>query len=116
MSQHPNLKLHSPAGAEPLSYKWPLQTGSGPDRHDYGIEILDNIKWVCEDMPEIFASLEHIQMNEVDTSCYEDMRGVVDTYNKAIDSVLSLVSRNNDDFWNKKTRICNTFARIWCEL
>lgn len=92
MSQHPNLKINSPAGADPLSYKWPLQTGSGPDRHDYGIEILDTIKWVCEDIPVIHASLEHIQMNEIDTSCYDSMKSVIDIYNKAIDSVLSLVS------------------------
>lgn len=93
MSQHPNIKVHSPAGMEPMSYKWPLQTGSGAERHDGGIEILDTIKWVCEDMPEIKAAIEHIQMNDIDTTCYEDMSGVVDTYNKAIDSVLALVSR-----------------------
>lgn len=92
MSQHPNIKLHSPAGVEPMSYKWPLQTGTGSERHDSGHEILDTIKWVCEDMPEIRAALENTQMNDVDTTSYEDMRGVVDTYNKAIDSVLSLVS------------------------
>lgn len=92
MSQHPNLKLHSPAGVEPMSYKWPLQVGAGAALHDYGIEILDTIKYVCDDMPEIYASLEHIQMHEVDTTCYDSMRSVVDTYNKAIDSVLSLVS------------------------
>lgn len=92
MSQHPNIKVHSPAGMEAMSYKWPLQTGSGAERHDSGIEILETIKWVCEDMPEIKAALEHIQMNDIDTTCFEDMRGVVDTYNKAIDSVLALVS------------------------
>lgn len=95
MSQNPNLLLHSPAGAPPMSYKWPLQMGSGADRHDNGIEILDTIKWVCEDMPEIQATIEDINMNEIDTTCYDEMRDIVDTYNKAIDSVLTLVSTNN---------------------
>lgn len=90
-SQHPSLKLNSPANVEPMFYKWPLQTGSGA-AHDNGIEILDAIRWVCEDMPEIKASLEHIVLSEVDTTCYDSMREVCDIYNKAIDSVASLVS------------------------
>lgn len=92
MSQHPNIKINSPAGMEAMSYKWPLQNGPSSDN---GIEILDTIRWVCEDMPEIKAALEHIQFNQVDTTSYEDMRGVVDIYNKAIDSVLSLVSKKS---------------------
>lgn len=90
-SQYPSLKLNSPAYVEPMFYRWPLQTGSGA-AHDSGIEILDAIRWVCEDMPEIKASLEHITLTEVDTTCYESMRNVCDTYNKAIDSVAGLVS------------------------
>lgn len=92
-SQHPSLKLNSPAYVEPMFYKWPLQTGSVGATHDSGIEILDAIRWVCEDMPGIKAALEHITLNEVDTTCYESMRNVCDTYNKAIDSVAGLVSR-----------------------
>lgn len=95
-SQHPSLKLNSPAYVEPFFYKWPLQTGSGA-AHDSGIEILDAIRWVCEDMPEIKASLEHIVLSEVDTTCYDSMRQVCDIYNKAIESVGSLVS---DFEWN----------------
>lgn len=91
-SQHPSLKLNSPAYVEPMFYKWPLQTGAVGATHDSGIEILDAIRWVCEDMPEVKAALEHIILNEVDTSCYESMRNVCDTYNKAIDSIAGLVS------------------------
>lgn len=93
-SQHPSLKLNSPAYVEPLFYRWPLQTGSGA-AHDSGIEILDAIRWVCEDMPVIKASLEDITLNEIDTTCYDSMRNVCDIYNKAIDSVASLVSIKN---------------------
>lgn len=75
-----------------MYYKWPLQTGSGAEKHDSGIEILDTIRWVCEDMPEIKAALENTSIHDIDTSCYESMRGVCDTYNKAIDSVAALVS------------------------
>lgn len=42
------LKLNSPAFVEPMYYEWPLQTGSG-GVHDKGIEILDAIRWVCDD-------------------------------------------------------------------
>lgn len=84
--------MNSPAYVDAIYYKWPLQTGSGA-AHDSGIEILDAIRWVCEDMPEIKAALEHITLTEVDTTCYDSMRNVCDTYNKAIDSVASLVSQ-----------------------
>lgn len=90
-SQHPALKLNSPAvNVEPLYYRWPLQTGSGA-AHDNGIEILDAIRHVCEDMPEIKAALEDITLSEIDTTKYEDMSKVCDIYNKAIDSVAALV-------------------------
>lgn len=91
-SQHPSLKLNSPSYVDPMYYKWPLQTGSGVERHDSGIEILDTIRMVCEDMPEIKAALENIVLHEIDTSDYASMRNVCDIYNKAIDSVAGLVS------------------------
>lgn len=91
-SQHPNIKLNSPAYADPMYYKWPLQTGSGAEKHDSGIEILETIRCVCKDMPEIKAALEDTPMHDVDTTCYDSMRRVCDTYNKAIDSVAALVS------------------------
>lgn len=95
-SQYPSLRLNSPAYVEPMFYKWPLQTGAGVDLHDNGIEILDTIKWVCDDMPTIKASLEHIILYEVDTSDYDSMRNVCDTYNKAIDSVANLVCNKHN--------------------
>lgn len=90
-SQHPSLKLNSPAYVEAFYYGWPLQTGSGAV-HDSGIEILESIRWVCEDIPSIKAALEDITLSEIDTTCYDSMRNVCDIYNKAIDSVASLVS------------------------
>lgn len=91
-SKYKDLKLNSPAGLEPMAYSWPLQTGSGADRHDSGIEILDTIRWVAEDMPEIKAALDDVRMHEIDTSDYESMFDVCELYNRAIDSVFALVS------------------------
>lgn len=87
-----DLKLNSPAGAEPFVYTWPLQTGSGSDKHDHGIDICDTIKFVCEDMPEIKSAMEDIMFHELDTTDYPAMKAVCDRFNKAIDSVAALVS------------------------
>lgn len=94
LPQQMELKLNSPAGVdiEPIRYKWPLQSGSGSDLHDGGVDIIDTIRWVCEDVPEIKTALDIFQLNDVDTECYETMYKLCDSYNKAIDSVTSLVS------------------------
>ena len=88
------LKLQSPAGAEPFIYHWPLQIGHGPDKQDSGIELIENIKWVCEDMPEIKSAIEESDLGALDTSDYYQMSHLVDKYNRAIDSVAALVSIN----------------------
>lgn len=85
-----DLKLHSPAGAEPFVYKWPLSVGIGPDKHDSGVEIIETVRLVCEDIPEIKSSLDEIDFTEIDTSDYDTMRNFCDTFNKAIDSVKGL--------------------------
>lgn len=87
-----DLKLNSPAGGEPLSYSWPLQTGTGSDKHDNGLDIVDTIRWVCVDLPEIQPAFETVRFADIDTANYEDMRDLCDRYNKAVDSVLTLVS------------------------
>jgi len=88
-SQQKDLKLNSPAGAEAFRYSWPLQTGSGADKHDGGIDIIDTIRWVCDDLPEIKTSFD--DLNETDTSSYDSMKELCDRYNKAIDSINALV-------------------------
>lgn len=87
-SKFKDLKINSPAGVDPILYSWPLQTGSG-------VDILDTIKWVCEDMPEIKAALDDVKIHDVDVACYESMLGVCDQYNRAIESVAALVSALN---------------------
>lgn len=87
-----DLKLNSPAGADALSYKWPLQTGTGSDKHDSGLDIVDTIRWVCDDLPEIAPAFETVRFGDIDTTSYEEMKDLCDRYNRAIDSILSLVS------------------------
>ncbi|KAL3210258.1 hypothetical protein MRX96_037304 [Rhipicephalus microplus] len=81
------LRLHSPAGAEPAVYPWPLSTS---DKHDGAIEIVETIRWVCEDFPELKAAMENHVLNDYDTKSYESMRTLCDKYNRAIDSFLQL--------------------------
>ena len=85
-----DLKLHSPSDAEPFVYKWPLSVGIGPENHDSGLEIIETVRLVCEDIPEIKSSLDEIVFGEIDTSDYEMMKNFCDTFNKAIDSIKAL--------------------------
>uniref|UniRef100_A0A2R5L708 Histone-lysine N-methyltransferase, H3 lysine-79 specific n=1 Tax=Ornithodoros turicata TaxID=34597 RepID=A0A2R5L708_9ACAR len=81
------LRLHSPAGAEPAVYHWPLSTS---DKHDGAIEIVETIRWVCEDFPELKLAMENHVLHDYDTKSYESMKTLCDKYNRAIDSVLQL--------------------------
>lgn len=85
-----DLKLHSPADGEPFVYKWPLSIGIGPDNHDSGQEIIETVRLVCEDIPELQESLEHFKLEEIKTDSYEQMRDFCDTFNKAIDIIKGL--------------------------
>lgn len=85
-----DLKLHSPSDGEPFVYKWPLSVGIGPDKHDSGLEIIETIRLVCEDIPEIKSSFEDIVFSEIDTSDYDAMKNFCDKFNKSIDSIKSL--------------------------
>lgn len=86
------LKLQSPAGAEPFLYNWPFSIGTG---HDSGIELIENVRWVCEDMPEIKSAIEEIDLSKLDTGDYDAMKNLCDRFNRAIDSVAALVSMVN---------------------
>lgn len=81
------LRLHSPAGGEPAVYQWPLSTS---DKHDGAIEIVETIRWVCEDFPELKLAMENYVLHDYDTKSYESMKTLCEKYNRAIDSVLQL--------------------------
>ena len=95
-----DLLLRSPAGADVITYSWPLQSGTGSDKHDNGVDIIETIRFVCEDIPEIRSAFEEINFNELDTACYKTMTQFVERFNKAIDSILSLVSNFNSPIIN----------------
>lgn len=82
------LRLHSPAGADPVVYHWPLTSGTGSDKHDGAIEIIDTIRWVAEDFPELKQPLDNTILHEYDTRSFESMRDVCDKFNRAIDGLL----------------------------
>ncbi|KAK6180163.1 hypothetical protein SNE40_012359 [Patella caerulea] len=82
------LKLHSPAGAEPAVYNWPIADTEG---RDGACEIVDTIRWVCEDFPELKLAMEKtVGINEYDTKSRESMVDLCDRYNRAIDGILQL--------------------------
>ncbi|XP_067001599.2 histone-lysine N-methyltransferase, H3 lysine-79 specific [Anabrus simplex] len=84
------LRLHSPAGAEPVIYQWPLTSGSGSDKHDGALEIVETIRWVCDDFPELKLPMENNILSDYDTRSYESMKNLCDRYNRAIDSIVQL--------------------------
>ena len=78
VSSGKELRLASVAGADDMVYPWPLTVGKGENRlrggpghdsnhdtiivgsvkkgedeHDQAVEILDTIRWVCEEQPEL---------------------------------------------------------------
>jgi len=61
------LRLQSPAGAEPAVYKWPLTSGRGSDKIDGTIELVETIRWVCEELPEMKSLLESNFLSAYDT-------------------------------------------------
>ncbi|ALC45429.1 gpp [Drosophila busckii] len=86
-----DLVLRSPAGSSDLiTFAWPLQVGHGQDKHDNGIDILDTIKFVCDELPSISSAFEEINLNHIDTACYKTMTNLVDRFNKAVDSIVAL--------------------------
>uniref|UniRef100_T1HCG7 Ephrin RBD domain-containing protein n=1 Tax=Rhodnius prolixus TaxID=13249 RepID=T1HCG7_RHOPR len=64
------LRLHSPVGAEDVVYHWPLTSGRGSDKHDSALEIVETIRWVCEDFPELKLPLENNILSDFDTKRY----------------------------------------------
>ncbi|XP_060071074.1 histone-lysine N-methyltransferase, H3 lysine-79 specific-like [Ylistrum balloti] len=81
------LKLHSPAGAEAVSYTWPLSNSDGKEGAN---EIIETIRWVSEDIPELETALDNNILQDYDVKSYESMKQLCDKYNRTIDSILQL--------------------------
>lgn len=94
MAQPPikDLIMRSPAGSsEVVTFSWPLQFGTGADKHDNGLDIIETIKFVCNDIPGIKSAFEETKFHEIDTACFKTMTNLVDKFNKAVDSIVNLV-------------------------
>lgn len=61
------------------------------DKHDGALEIVETIRWVCEDLPELKLPLENNILCDYDTKSYDSMKNLCERFNKAIDSVVALV-------------------------
>jgi len=85
-----DLVLHSPAGADPVVYTWPLECS---DKHDEGLEIVDTIRWVCEDFPELKLIIPNSMLQDYKVGNHDNMKKIVDKYNKSIDNILQQMKR-----------------------
>lgn len=81
------LRLHSPAEVEPAVYAWPLQH---TDKNDGAQEIVETIRWVCEDIPELKLAMENNVLKDYDTKSFESMHTLCEKYNRAIDALLHM--------------------------
>ncbi|KAJ4943337.1 hypothetical protein JOQ06_005840 [Pogonophryne albipinna] len=84
MGEKLELKLKSPVGAEPAGYPWPLPVYD--KHHDAANEIIETIRWVCEEIPDLKLAMENYVLIDYDTKCFESMQRLCDKYNRAIDS------------------------------
>ncbi|KAJ8371564.1 hypothetical protein AAFF_G00307120 [Aldrovandia affinis] len=88
MGERRELKLKSPVGAEAASYPWPLPVYD--KHHDAAQEIIETIRWVCEEIPDLKLAMENYVLIDYDTKCFESMQRLCDKYNRAIDSIHQL--------------------------
>ncbi|XP_036409926.1 histone-lysine N-methyltransferase, H3 lysine-79 specific-like isoform X3 [Megalops cyprinoides] len=88
MGERLELKLKSPVGAEAAGYPWPLPVYD--KHHDAAQEIIETIRWVCEEIPDLKLAMENYVLIDYDTKSFESMQRLCDKYNRAIDSIHQL--------------------------
>lgn len=49
-------------------------------------------RWVCDDLPEMKAALENNILCDFDTRSFDSMKALCDRFNRAVDSIVALVS------------------------
>lgn len=81
------LRIHSPAGADAMAYSWPLQHTHGRDEAQ---EIIETIRWVGVDFPELQIAIETHVLNDYDPRSFESMSKLCERYNRAVDSIVKL--------------------------
>ncbi|XP_056430204.1 histone-lysine N-methyltransferase, H3 lysine-79 specific isoform X1 [Hyla sarda] len=88
MGEKLELRLKSPVGAEPAIYPWPLPVYD--KHHDAAHEIIETIRWVCEEIPDLKLAMENYVLIDYDTKSFESMQRLCEKYNRAIDSIHQL--------------------------
>ncbi|XP_073969161.1 uncharacterized protein [Rhodnius prolixus] len=83
------LKLHSPVGAEPIVYQWPLVI-PGCNGRNGAAEIVETIRWVCEDFPELKLPMQKNILSNFDVNSFDSMRNLCEKFNRAVDSLVLL--------------------------
>lgn len=56
------------------------------------MDVVETMRWVCDDLPDLKLPLENNILQNYDTRDYESMKGLCDRFNRAIDSLVQLVS------------------------
>ena len=78
------LSLHSPVGGGMFRWMWPLEVS---DKIDEASTIVETIRFVCEDYPQILPAMQNNVLGNVVTESYESMKSLCDKYNRAIDNI-----------------------------
>lgn len=93
------LRLHSPVGAEPVVYTWPLSSSDGKDG---ATEVIETIRFVAKDVPELDSALKNHILQDYEVDSFESMKNVCDKYNRTIDSIRQLELSGNGPEINKR--------------
>ena len=70
-----------------MVYSWPLQISQGRDEAQ---EIIETIRWVGVDFPELRLAIETHVLGNYDPRSFESMSKLCERYNRAVDSIVKL--------------------------
>ncbi|KAK7873280.1 hypothetical protein R5R35_011346 [Gryllus longicercus] len=77
------LSLRSPYGEEPIILQWPDSCENSEQFSD--LYIVETIKWVCDDMPELKRPIKKSLLREYDTGNFESMKTLCERFNREIE-------------------------------
>jgi H3 lysine-79-specific histone-lysine N-methyltransferase len=83
------LVLHSPASSEYVEYRWPLNR---TETWDEAVEIVETIRWVCRDFPDLKLAVEKFVLNSFEPTSFESMKQLCERYNRAVANIKKLWS------------------------
>uniref|UniRef100_A0A4W3H958 Histone-lysine N-methyltransferase, H3 lysine-79 specific n=1 Tax=Callorhinchus milii TaxID=7868 RepID=A0A4W3H958_CALMI len=78
--------------------------------HDAAHEIIETIRWVCEEVPDLKLAMENYVLVDYDTKCFESMQKLCEKYNRAMDSIQQLWKGTTQPM-KLNTRPCNGLLR-----